>query len=79
MTVDELKAELAAIMSLDASEITEQSNQENTPEWDSMASLQIISLLDEAADDEIEADQADKLNSFEAVAKLARERGLLTD
>lgn len=79
MTVDELKAELAAIMDLEPSAITEQSDQENTPEWDSMASLQIISLLDEAADDEIEADEADKLTSFEAVAKLARERGLLTD
>jgi len=79
MTLEELKTELADIMGLDAADISDATNQDNTPEWDSMASLQVISLLDEAADGEIEADDAEKLTSFGAVVELARARGVLSD
>jgi|GEM_PF-2983182 len=79
MTLDDLKAELADIMGIEASAITDETSQDNTPEWDSMASLQLISLLDEAADGEIEADEAEKLTNFAAVVKLARARGALSD
>jgi len=79
MTLAELKAELADILGLEPSDITDETNQDTTPEWDSMASLQVISMLDEAADGEIEADEAEKLTSFAAVVELARARGVLSD
>ena len=79
MTLAELKAELADILGLEPSDITDETNQDTTPEWDSMASLQVISLLDEAADGEIEADEAEKLTGFAAVVELARARGVLSD
>ena len=79
MTRDELRAEIADILGVDAEAVTEETGKENTPEWDSMAALQIISLLDQEVDGEIEAEQAEKLTSFAAVTELAREHGVLSD
>ncbi|MCB1019743.1 MAG: hypothetical protein H6509_10625 [Bryobacterales bacterium] len=77
MTVEELKEEIADILGVSVDQITPDAGSETLAEWDSMANLRIISLLDEANDEPLEADESAALVNFAAVLELARKRGLV--
>ena len=77
MTVEELKAEIADILGVAPEQIQPNTGAETLAEWDSMANLRIISLLDEAGDEPLEADESASLTTFQAVLDLARKRGLV--
>jgi len=79
MTLDELRAEVADILGVPPEEIKPETGSANLAEWDSMANLRIISLLDEAGDEPMESDESAVLVTFQAVVDLARKRGLLQD
>jgi acyl carrier protein len=77
MTVEELKAEIADILGIAPEEIGPETGAATLAEWDSMANLRIISLLDEAGDEPLEAEESANLTTFQAVMELARKRGLV--
>jgi acyl carrier protein len=77
MTLEELKAEIAGILGVSPDQIGPETGSGSLAEWDSMANLRIISLLDEAGDAPLEAEEAASLVTFQAIVDLARKRGLL--
>lgn len=77
MTIEQLRAEVADILGISTEELKPETGADNLAEWDSMANLRIISLLDESLDEPLEADESAKLVSFGAVTELARARGLI--
>lgn len=79
MTLDELKAEVAQTLDVEADSITNETSQETEAKWDSMASMTILSILDQEVDSEIEPEEAEKLTSFGAIVAFAKARGILTE
>jgi acyl carrier protein len=77
MTLAELKSEIAAILGVSPEQIGPETGAATLAEWDSMANLRIISLLDEAGDEPLEAEESAALVDFQSVVELARKRGLL--
>jgi acyl carrier protein len=77
MTLEELRSEIADILGVSPGHVGPETGASNLAEWDSMANLRIISLLDEAGDEPMEAEESAALTSFQAIVELARKRGLL--
>ncbi len=77
MTYEELRQQIAEILEMDLTELTEQTSRDSVATWDSMAALSIISLLDDACDDEITSDDIGRFISFRAIVEFARNRGIL--
>lgn len=77
MTLEELTVNVAEILEIEPSELLAESTVETVETWDSMASLGIISMLDDETDGDITAEDADALISFEAVVDLARAKGII--
>jgi acyl carrier protein len=79
MTTDELRAEIADILGVEASMLRDDVTRHEIPKWDSIAALMIVSFLDDRIEGSIEAEELETLTSFGAIAAFARERGLLAD
>jgi len=77
VTLEELTVNVAEILEIEPSELLAESTVETVETWDSMASLGIISMLDDETDGDITAEDADALISFEAVVDLARAKGII--
>lgn len=79
MTHEELRNLIAEAVSADPSELKEDSSAATIEGWDSMASLCIISVLDDALDGEITAEDARSFGTFGGIVVFARAKGILTD
>jgi len=79
MLASELKAEIARILGVDPSQLRDDSSAKTIPNWDSMASMEILSYLDDVCPGEIGQDDADNLTTFSAIISFAREKGVVTD
>ena len=79
MTLEALKTEIADVLGVEPSELADTTSSENLASWDSMATLRIISFLDEQLDDQVEPEEAQALTHFGAIVAFARQRGILND
>ncbi|MEZ5366683.1 MAG: acyl carrier protein [Bryobacterales bacterium] len=77
MTLDDLKTEIADIVEVEPAELSDDTSSENLASWDSMATLRIISFLDEQLDDQVEPEEAQALTTFGAIVEFARKRGII--
>ncbi len=77
MTLEQLHSEVADILGVAVEEVHPETGPETLAEWDSMANLRIISLLDESLNEPLEAEESAGLTTFSAIVDLARKRGLI--
>ncbi len=78
MTLTELKAQIAEALEIDPSALDDTSSSETIATWDSIAALRIISILDDAIEGELTAEEAESLVSIGAILELARKRGIIS-
>ena len=79
MTYEELRNLIAEAVSAEPSDLEENSGPATIEGWDSMASLSIISVLDDIFGGEITAEDARSFGTFGGIVSFARQKGILTD
>ena len=78
MTRDELRNEVAEAIGIDPAELKDDSTRDDIAEWDSIAVANIVAMLDEHIDGELEQEEIEALDGFQAIVDFARRRGALT-
>lgn len=79
MTLEKLRLEIANILDIPPADIRDDSSPETVGSWDSMASLAIISFLDDAYNGEMTQEEAESLTTFRAIVNFALMKGILHD
>ena len=79
MTKEELRESVAKALDIDASLLQDDSSPATIDKWDSMASLGIMLVLDDATQGDVSADDAAEFTSFGAIVEFTRRKGILTD
>ena len=79
MTTPELLAKLAHVMQTTPDQLRLDAGPATLPGWDSMSSLGIISLLDDAGIHDITAEDASRFTTIGEIVSFARARGVLKD
>lgn len=79
MTYEELRNLIAEAVSAEPSDLEENSSAATIEGWDSMASLSVISVLDDSFEGEITAADARSFGTFGGIVAFARKKGILTD
>jgi acyl carrier protein len=77
VTIEELRTDLAGLFEIEPSELPDDATVETLASWDSVVALQVISYLEGRVDGTIEAEEVERLTSFQAIVDFARSRGLL--
>jgi len=76
MIEDKVKELLAAVLGLNADEITGESTIENVETWDSMAVLSISLAIEEEFSLQLSPEEQLQMNSYEAIVRLLNSKGL---
>jgi acyl carrier protein len=77
MTRHELLVELAELFDTTADQLTEEASPGVISGWDSLASMGLISLLDDAGVGEITTEDAAAFETIGAVLRFAKSRGVV--
>ena len=77
ITIDDLRNKIADIVKEDPLLLTNESGPKSVRRWDSMAALEIISLLDDTCGSNLSAEEAASFTSFGAIVEFARKKGIL--
>lgn len=78
MTENEFKTKLAGIFNVDPAILVNDAKPSDVPGWDSMASLDIISMLDDCGAKDITTEDAASFKSVGDVLSFARAKGILS-
>ena len=79
MTLDELKAEVADIVSEEPAAITDAAGPDSIAGWDSTAALSLISLIEEHVEDGLTTEEVDSIRDFGSLIAVAKSKGVLGD
>lgn len=79
MKVEELREKIGLILGVDPALVTDETGPKTNPAWDSMATLEIISMLEEVVPGEISEEETASFKSFGALVEFARRRGILNE
>lgn len=78
MTVEDLRNKIADIVKIDPLVLTDECGPKSASRWDSMAALEIISLLDDYCGSNMSAEEAAKFTTFGAIVEFAKRRGIVS-
>jgi acyl carrier protein len=76
-TVDDLRRKIGDIVKVDPLLLTDKSGPKSVSRWDSIAALEIISLLDDSCGGNLSAEEAASFTSFGAIVEFARKKGIV--
>lgn len=79
MQLAEFKTQIGEIIGVESKDLSPDTDPTRAAGWDSMASVEIIAMLEEVIDGSISAEEADGFDSFGAILSFACNRGLITD
>lgn len=79
MTYEELRDRIAEALCVAPLDLKDDSSPATIAGWDSMASLFIISVLDDAFEGEVTEEDAQLFGTFGGIVSFARDKGILTD
>lgn len=79
MTRNELLIKLAGIFEVNSSELTDQAGPRQIPGWDSVSTLDVISLLDDGGAGELTTEDVANFRTIGAIVSFAKARGMLSD
>ena len=75
-STDPLIDVFAEVLNIDASRLTDDSSPDDTPEWDSLAAMNLVSSIEEEFDIELSTTEIMKMRTVGIVRSVLKEKGV---
>ena len=73
---DKLKQAFAAVLKVDSASLTDESSPENTPSWDSLSAVQLVTAIEETFNVELTTTDILRMRSLGMARDMLRRKGV---